>query len=168
MAEAPRSSSRPVKIRMNADYVYDPEAFSGVVRRSAVVFDQQSQSAPADISSFTTGNFDVASHVWSGIDFVSQCINNDEHSNSDQCFNIEQSNNYQMNSDSSSEYQSRCTITPDSSVFEGFVKNGQEELVNKSKLKTLYRKTSSTRYEYIDPEEWKVKRKHYLDPVNCF
>ena len=65
MAEAPRSSSRPVKIRMNADYVYDPEAFSGVVRRrSAVVFDQQSQSAPAGISSFTTGNFDVASHVW--------------------------------------------------------------------------------------------------------
>ena len=156
MAKAPRASS-PVKIRMNADYLYDAEAFSGVVRRrSAVVFDQQSQSAPAEIASFTTGNFDVASHVWSGIDFVSQCINNDEHSNSDQCFNIEQSNNYQLNSDSSSEYQSRC-ITPDSSVFEGFVMNGQEELVNKSKLKTLYRKTSSTRYDYIDPEEWKEK-----------
>ena len=111
MAQAPRSSSRPVRIRMNADYVYDSEAFSGLVRRrrSAVVFDQQqSQSAPADFSSVTAGNIDVPSHSWTGIDFVAQHINNDQ-INVCQYLNSDQFRDYQFSSGSIFEYQSRGT-----------------------------------------------------------
>ena len=112
---------------MNADYVYDAEAFSGIVRRrrSAVVFDQQqSQSAIADFSSVTAGNIDVPLHSWTGIDFVADHINNNDQINVCQYLDSDQFSDYQFSSDSVFEYQSRV-ISPDPDAFEGFVKNGE-------------------------------------------
>ena len=60
---------------------------------------------------------------------------------------VNEVNEYQLNSDSSIDCQNRSD-TPDSSVFEGFSKKGEEIYVNKSRLDNFYRKSSSTRYDY--------------------
>ena len=76
MAQAPRSSSWQVKLRMDTDFIYDSQDFSGLTRRrSAVVIERQSQRVVADFTSATAGNSIVASNPWAGINFSSQHVN---------------------------------------------------------------------------------------------
>ena len=137
-ASAPRSSSRQVKPRREADFVYDTEEVGCLIRKNSRVEFRQTQSFVSDSTSFNSGKHYVTSSNWSDIKFLATGQNND-HQLSRKVV-IEKSSVYTN--------QSRGTRSEDGGEkneeedfdFTGFVNNTESG----------YRRSSSTRYNFLD------------------
>ena len=76
-ASAPRSSSRKVKPRRDADFVYDTEEVGLLIRKNSRVEFRKSQSIIADSPGLSSGKHHNYLKNWSDIDFLSTGQNND-------------------------------------------------------------------------------------------
>ena len=141
MAHASRSSNRQVRHRRDVDYLYDSESFSFLARRKEeVVVSHQTDSDITESSYFAPGN--NITNSWRDIEFVRNNLTIDD------CvpynLNFGQANFYHVDTN-----QSSGATVGNLDLFSGFEKNGEESKVNKSRLETLYRRSSSTRYDFF-------------------
>ena len=136
-----------------------------------MVVSHQTDSGITESSYFASGN--TSTNNWRDINFLRDNLTID-HLGSD-CIpynlNFGQANYYQVDTN-----QSSGATVGNLDLFSGFEKNGEESKVNKSRLETLYRRSSSTRYDFLEPDNRKKGDSivepeifdYILEPDNCF